>query len=123
MDSDCGILCKECEENVRCNIYNTRPEECKIFLCCYAQMEKAHTDLRPDNCGIMFEKINDTLILGSVDGELENISELVTKQIHFFIKERISVMIQKFNPHKFRGVIAEGATREEIIKALEARNK
>lgn len=122
-DSKSGSYCKECNHNIGCNIYNERPKECKTFMCAYAQMVKSHVDLRPDNCGVVFEKINSTLILGSLDDELENISDLVKRQIDFFIREGISVVIQKFNPHKFRGFIAEGAIKKEIIKALEAGNK
>jgi len=112
------VYCSFCEPNVGCNIYDHRPEECKTFKCCYLQMNEVHPDLRPDKCGVVFEKINDTLILGSLDGKLKEMSDLIHRQIRSFGNEGISVMIQQFNPYKFICFYIKGAKKEDIIKAL-----
>jgi hypothetical protein len=123
MDSPCGEYCKECIPNYGCKIYEDRPEPCKEFQCAWSQMEYTHIDLRPDNCGAMFEKINGTLILGSVTGRLTEMPKLIKNQIKFFINEGISVMMQQFNPHKFVCYMVKGASREKIQKALEEKSK
>lgn len=123
MDSPCGEYCKECIPCVGCNIYKDRPEPCREFQCSWSQMNFAHIDLRPNNCGVMFEKVNETLMLGSVIGKLKDISELIKNQIRFFNDEGISVMMQQFNPHKFICYMVKGASKEKIQKALEEKSK
>lgn len=117
MNSPRGEYCKECIPNVGCKIYIDRPESCRIFQCVWSQMKKVHIDLRPDHCGVMFEKVNDVLIVGSIDN-LENISDLVNRQIEYFSSEGISVFVQQFNPYKFICYLVKGANKNEIIKAL-----
>lgn len=81
-------------------------------------MKKVHPDLRPDKCGVIFEKINDTLMLATVEFTLDKITPLIIGQVESFKKEGISTMIQQFNPFKFICVMAEGADRNEINQAL-----
>lgn len=89
-----GELCKYCNENVGCKIYDNRPECCKVFECCWKQTDGAHIDLRPDNCGVLFEKWTDNVIVGS----LENLpSDLVLRQNSYFQAEGISVVLVNQN--------------------------
>ena len=111
--------CKYFDKNKRCTIYGNHPEECKEYLCTYAQMKYAHLDLRPDKCGIIFDKISDTLILGSVDGAIDDLSDLVKRQINEFGKEGLSVAIQQYNPYKFLGFLTKGETKENIMKMIQ----
>jgi len=119
MDSPHGEYCKYCIPNEGCMIYPDRPDHCKVFQCCWSQMKKVHIDLRPDQCKVVFEKINDALILGTIDNKLENISQLVKNQIGAFNKEGISIFLQQFNPYKFICNMIYGANKQEIINALE----
>jgi len=116
-DSERGEYCRECIPGVRCKIYLSRPMKCNIFQCCWLQMDNVHLDLRPDKCNVIFEKINDTLILGTSDGNY--ILPLIKGQIESFRKSGISVMLQKFNPHEWTCYLSVGADKEEIKKALE----
>lgn len=118
VNSSNGVYCRFCNLSVGCEIYDQRPEECEIFKCCYLQMNNVHPDLRPDRCGVVFEKINDTLILGSIDGKLDEISELIHGQIRSFVNEGISVMMQQFNPYKYTCYHLKGVNKNDIIKAL-----
>ncbi len=118
MNSNHGDYCKECIPTVGCKIHTIRPEKCKTFQCAYTQMLHVHSDLRPDKCGVVFEKITSTLMLGTTDGKIENISHLIKNQIAAFGREGISTMMQQFNPHKWRCSMVPGASKEEIIKSL-----
>ena len=89
-DSKEGELCKYCKEDVGCLIYEHRPEACSTFECCWKQMKYAHIDLRPNNCGVLFEKWSDNVIVGSTEDEL---SELILGQIGYFQRECISVLM------------------------------
>jgi hypothetical protein len=119
MNSPQGEYCKHCIQYVGCSIHVDRPDPCRVFQCAWSQMENVHIDLRPDNCKVVFEKINNTLMLATIDDELENASQLINNQIDMFGREGISVMFQQLNPHKFICKMVPGANKQEIINALE----
>jgi hypothetical protein len=81
-------------------------------------MDRVHPDLRPDRCNVVFEKLAPNVILGSSNIMLEEVSVLVYQQIDFFLREGISVVLQQFNPFNFKGFLAVGMKREEVIKVL-----
>lgn len=114
-----GEYCEHCTPGVGCNIYESRPDECRLFLCAYAQMKVVKPEMRPDKCGMMFEKIGDKIIIGSTDGSITRLSPLLKKQVESFGKEGFTVVLQKFNPFKFLGMLAKGANKQEVLKALE----
>jgi len=118
-NSNYGEYCSNCSPNIGCTIHSGKPKKCEIFQCTWYQMEKVHPDLRPDVCGVIFEKINDKLILGTTDMTLKDISPLINGQIKSFVIEGFSVMMQQFHPHKWTCLLTKDANREEIIKALE----
>ena len=49
--------CKFCDKG--CTIYNDRPQHCKDFECLWLKDESISEDLRPDICGVVFEKLGD----------------------------------------------------------------
>jgi len=71
-------------------------------------MEYAGIEMRPDKCGVLFEKFTDHLIVGVSQGIM---SDLVNGQIEFFNREKISVVIiSHFNKSK-KNYLAEGHTK------------
>ena len=90
-DSKPCIYCQYCTPNVGCNIYKERPECCKIFECCWKQMKVVAEELRPDRCGMMFEKWSDKVIVGATDKI--TIDKIALRQIHNFNKEGISILV------------------------------
>jgi hypothetical protein len=116
-DSKEWELCKYCQEDVGCLIYEKRPEECSNFDCCWKQMQVAHIDLRPDNCGVLFEKWSDYVIVGSTEYE---ITKLILGQIQFFNREGISVLVVDSNNNR-NLYLADGHTPEFVHKELENR--
>jgi len=89
-NSEPGEYCRHCIPDVGCNIYNDRPESCCIYECCWKQMEVTAEELRPDRCGMMFEKWSDKVIVGVTD---TGISELAMNQINHFREEGISILV------------------------------
>ena len=82
-----------CEHNVkRCEIYKTRPKGCRDFNCAYAQMEQVNIAMRPDNCGVVFEKMSDTKVLGMLDPNRKEYPH-VKGQIDFFKRSGFEVVI------------------------------
>ena len=78
-------------------------------------MEKVHPDLRPDKCGVVFEKFTDNVVMGATNGYM---TEVVPKQIKAFNKEGISViLVDHSKKHKFR-FLAEGHTKEFVEEEI-----
>jgi len=92
--SKIGEPCSKCEEGVGCTIYETRPKECKEFLCVWAQMEKVGEDLRPDKCGVIFSRTSKDVMSGRVD-QRRKMTQLAAKQIESFKKEGFSVVLYR----------------------------
>jgi uncharacterized cysteine cluster protein YcgN (CxxCxxCC family) len=105
-------VCNYCEENTGCKIYNTRPEPCKIFECAWKQMKNAGDELRPDKCGVLFEKWSDYIMVGATDRY--NISPLIMGQINFFNKEGISVLFINHKKKSKTFFLATGHSKEFV---------
>lgn len=94
MDSPLGELCSACDGK-GCTIYGRHPDDCKNFKCMYAQSENVPIDLRPDNCGIVFEKVDTDLVFGLLFAE--KMSDRIKAQIEFFNgREDLSVVVQNY---------------------------
>lgn len=119
-DSKEGNLCQHCEEGVGCNIYSERPEACKIFECCWKQMKITTEELRPDKCGVLFEKWSDRVIVGSTE---TNISKLIINQIGYFQKEGISVLIVNQNEKTRTFYLADGHTIQSVKEDIKWRHQ
>jgi len=93
MDSPAGEYCKECDPGAGCKIYDTIPEGCLKFRCAYNQMEKASINLRPDKCGIVFEKISDDVFIGTVAASVKQLNKYANGQIESFLNQGFSVVL------------------------------
>jgi len=118
--SKSGEWCEHCNPGVGCKIYHTRPPECSDFFCMYAQMDKCSEDLRPDNCKVIFEKLNDHLIYGTIDSHLTKLKKSVVNQIENFKKQGFSVLLRKIDKLSPVLLLAEGHTKEQIAKEFES---
>lgn len=87
-----NTLCTFCDKG--CTIHNGKPKECASFKCAYYQMKVASEKMRPDNCGVIFEKLEDDLMFGSVNPKHKDFS-FIQGQIQFFLKEGINVVLAK----------------------------
>ena len=92
IDKAAGVACDHCSTN--CTIYAERPTACVEFSCAYHQMEKANVALRPDNLGVVFEKLADDLMFGSVNPKHKDFRHM-NGQIGQFLKEGINTVIVK----------------------------
>ena len=81
----------ECDECTVCYTLFAVDDE-KPIECAYYQMEKCSEDLRPDKCGVIFEKIADDIYLGTIEPTQESISPQMMGQIGSFAKHGISTI-------------------------------
>lgn len=94
ISSPAGTPCDYCEENVGCKVHNDRPKICRDFYCAYAQQKNAPIDLRPDKCGIIFEKMDDTMFVGTVNPD-KGFNDFGMGQILSFNKQGYDVVLVK----------------------------
>jgi hypothetical protein len=106
--------CKHCGEN-GCQIYDDRPEDCREFRCAWLQMDHAGIEMRPDKCGVIFEKFSDEVMAGVTDGRVEPI---VQGQVEAFKREGISVVVFNHDNKQKACFLAAGHTREFVEKAV-----
>jgi len=90
--------CKFCKIGVGCDIHETEiPEECKNFECAYYQVN-INPDLRPDKCKIIFEKVDNSIFLGTIHPHYNEAykSNIIQKEIQVFLKSGFSVVFSSF---------------------------
>lgn len=58
-------------------------------------MEIASINLRPDKCGVIFEKVTDTIFIGTVDPKLKRFTEPFKQQVKKFVQQGIAVILFK----------------------------
>lgn len=79
--------CAHCDGG--CTIYDTRPQSCTGFNCLYLQ-SSAPVEVRPDRCGIVFEKLSSRLIYGTT---FKKVSKWGAAQTHAFVRQGFSVIL------------------------------
>lgn len=115
-----GDLCRYCDEAVGCKIYSKRPEACKIFECCWKQMKITTEELRPDMCGVLFEKWSDKVIVGSTENKL---SKLIRNQLGYFQREGISILIVNQNEKTRTFYLSDGHTIQSVKEDIKWRHR
>lgn len=114
IESPAGELCKHCNKNVGCTVHEDRPLICRTFECAYVQHENAPIELRPDKCGIIFEKLDDELILGTIKPD-RLISDMGTQQLHSFNRQGYSVVLTKYDTAEVKVLCRDGVERRDVL--------
>lgn len=114
--------CVHCKVNVGCKIWANRPQVCRDFECAYYQMDKVTIKLRPDKCGVVFEKIKDTLFFGTLHPKY-SLSQIVKDQIYFFNKDGFSVVINDIKNKNMIYSLAKGHTKDMIQETINQARK
>jgi hypothetical protein len=92
MDSPAGEECAQCVPGEGCSIFTAADERCRSFACMYRQMPHCGEELRPDRCGVVFEKLSGHTIYGTIDPEL-GMDEAAKRQTVSFQLEGFSVIL------------------------------
>lgn len=73
-----------------CAIHDTKPRECADFDCAYLQGRDVPVSIRPDKCGIVFEKLSSRLFYGTVIGK---VTDKGVGQTQSFLDQGYSVVL------------------------------
>ena len=90
-----GETCKYVIEGKGCSVHGTdkMPKECSLFECAYYQVDKVNENLRPDKCGIVFEKATDDIFFGTISDVLV-LNKYANAQINEFINQGYSLILK-----------------------------
>ena len=111
LNKPANTKCVHCD--LGCKIHDTKPAECTDFDCAYVQMENIPIDLRPDKCGIIFEKLDDKIFYGTVNHNAK-ISDFGKGQINAFLKQGYSVILASLKEKEPKFFINEEHNEKEI---------
>ena len=100
--------------NKGCTIQSTKPSECSDYNCMYAQVEGVSINLRPDKCGVIFDKITTRIIYGVLSPNNE-VSDLLKKQIADFNVQGFSVIMASIKERN-NGYFISPAHKEKHIR-------
>ena len=81
-------------------VYDIRPDECRTYQCMWSQMDLVAEALRPDRCGIIFDRIADDVIVARLEEGFKLDGHLLG-QINAFIAEGFSVLIFRGRENKY----------------------
>lgn len=114
INSPAGELCNQCEKNIGCKIHEMRPLICRTFECMYTQHEDAPIELRPDNSGVIFEKLDNDMIVGSIRPG-RSLPHIAMEQVKSFNEQGYSVVLTKYDTNHVKTFCSEGKEQREIL--------
>lgn len=114
-----GEWCQHCTKE-GCGIYGEHPKECREYQCMWSQMPNqfATLELRPDKCGVIFDRQSDDVIAARIE-EGQMINNLLFGQIGSFNREGFSVLV--FRGKQRKHFLAEGHTKEYVDEVVRKR--
>ena len=80
--------CTHCDKG--CTIYDSKPQTCSDFECAYIQGTNIPLALRPDNCGVIFIKMDDKTFHGVAIQGME-VTDIAKAQMNDFMKQGFEV--------------------------------
>lgn len=116
-----GETCRHCT-NTGCAIQQTKPKECKEYQCMWSQMpdQFATLAMRPDNCGIIFDRQGDDVIAARME-EGKKLNDLLIGQINSFNKQGFSVLV--FRGKDCKHFLIEGHTEQYVEELIRGRGE
>jgi len=110
--------CRDCELGVGCTRYDERPPECVAFDCSYRLATRCSDDLRPDNCGVVFEEVRGGIMLGTMVDEEPMARKEVRGQVRSFQHEGKSVVLHSGGRSRRHVFAAPDSSTERVMCSL-----
>jgi hypothetical protein len=107
--------CVHCDKG--CTIHATKPMSCSEFYCAYRQNDKAHISMRPDKCGVIFEKLSDSIMLGTCKPGYK-LTKQMYGQIQFSTKEGFTIVMNELGGKPPTVFFSKGHSHEWLRKEM-----
>ena len=92
LDKPAKTPCIHCDAG--CLIHDKKHFECASFECAWLQSGVDNDNLRPDKCGVIFEKVDDATFFGTVAPGAK-VSDTARKQMQEFVKQGYTVRLSE----------------------------
>ena len=92
LDKPANTPCIHCDAG--CLIHDTKHYECSSFECSWLQSGVDNPELRPDKCGVIFEKVDDKTFYGNIIPD-KGVSDLARKQMQSFVEQGYVVKLSE----------------------------
>jgi len=113
--------CHCCEINKGCRVYKTRPQSCRKFECVWYKKRDLLPELRPDRCGVMFEKLFGTntylALLSSENSRAWHVPPVKTAILGLLESGAVVIVLIGTGTEKHL-LLPIGKTEEEVIEEL-----
>ena len=126
MNKEAGDWCVNCDVGVGCSIFgDSITDECRKFQCAYNQIDNAPIELRPDKCKVIFEKVDDSLFLGTMHPEYNEAykDKIIQRELMTFFDRGFSVVINSFTIEHPVIYPAKNKTMAEVWSSLQKQSK
>ncbi len=113
--------CCFCKPGEGCGAYNLRPSSCKEYICLYLANHWLPKIYRPDQCGVMFEKLYDSnVFLAMVDPDRPNswMVGLGRKVIVKLREDGFSVVVHNGIKNQKHIILADGDTKDNVFSGI-----
>jgi len=90
LDKPVHTPCVHCNDG--CLIHDDLDYECSSFECSYLQSNIDNDNLRPDNCGVIFELLEGNTFLATVIHGSE-VTDTAKRQMQSFVDQGYKVMV------------------------------
>lgn len=123
-----NLLCPHCVQDAGCSVYESRPQPCRGWYCCWRMLDFLSDDWRPDKSGIVIrpEGLSDgeiTVVI--VDENKKFYSEEFVSLVAAWIENGINILFERVGPVGFYPVkipvnshLIEPIKRRELTQIL-----
>lgn len=118
MDSPVNQYCQQCNIDIGCSIFENAPQKCLDFSCGYNEWDKVSEGLRPDKCGVIFEKITENIFHGLQDPDTD-MTDIAGRQINSFLQQGFSVYLTTPFKEESTIYVAEGDLAKDIYSTIQ----
>ena len=106
-----NVACRYCDGG--CSIHESKPQTCAEYECAYYQGKDVPLSLRPDKCGIIFNKRTERIFVGTLVTGVP-VTEAARGQIDAFNKQGYSVILLSAKDMSLKPMLADGHDPKEI---------
>jgi uncharacterized protein len=113
-------LCSHCKEGEGCSVYETRPLSCRRYQCLFYSNHKLADELRPDRCGVIFERLPGRPVYLALCESPESVkSPVVAEEIQKLRDAGLAVAVTS-GPLSQKGLfVPEGRNPGPFMRAIE----
>jgi hypothetical protein len=117
LNKKAGDWCEHCNIGVGCSLWgNGVTDECVNFQCIYNELDNLPIELRPDKCKIIFENVDNNIVLGTMHHHYNEAykNKVIQKELMELYKRDFSVILSSLTMDQTMIFPAKGKKMSEV---------